>query len=78
MKFLEQRIGKSQMGYRQPNILRYMRIQYSAICLIALFCSPTYATDVLHYANTCVEQESGDVAGYVVTVQAAARGRQSA
>jgi hypothetical protein len=30
--------------------------------------SAASADEILHYANTCVEQESGDVAGYVVTV----------
>ena len=43
-----------------------------AACLIALFCSPTLASEPLFYANTCVEQESGDVAGYVVIIQGGA------
>jgi len=37
------------------------------ILLIAEACSPAFA-DERYYANTCVEQESGDAAGYVVTV----------
>jgi hypothetical protein len=40
-----------------------------AACLIALFCSPALASEPLFYADTCVEQESGDVAGYVVIIQ---------
>jgi hypothetical protein len=46
------------MDYRLP-----------AACLIALCCTPALASESLFYADTCVEQESGDVAGYVVIVQ---------
>jgi hypothetical protein len=31
-------------------------------------CSPAFADEIIHYANTCLKQESGDVAGYVVIV----------
>jgi hypothetical protein len=31
-------------------------------------CSPAFADEIIHYANTCLEQESGDVAGYVMIV----------
>jgi hypothetical protein len=38
------------------------------VLLIAFACSPASADEIMHYANTCLEQESGDVAGYVVIV----------
>ncbi len=41
----------------------------SASVLCALW-SPTSAKEII-YANTCNEQESGDVAGYVVAISAA-------
>ena len=49
-----------------------MNHRLPAACLIALFCSPALASEPLFYANTCVEQESGDVAGYVVIIQGGA------
>ena len=36
------------------------------VLLIAAAGSPAFADEITHFANTCVEQESGDVAGYVV------------
>jgi hypothetical protein len=38
------------------------------VLLIAEACSPAFADEIIHYASTCLEQESGDVAGYVVLV----------
>ena len=38
----------------------------TAILLLFATCSPAIAREVI-YSDTCVEQESGDVAGYVVT-----------
>lgn len=58
------------MDHRLPEISRYTRVQALAFCLFALTCSPAFATEPLFYADTCVEQESGDVAGYVVIFQA--------
>jgi hypothetical protein len=49
-----------------------MNHRLPAACLIALFCSPILASEPHFYANTCVEQESGDVAGYVVMLQGGA------
>jgi hypothetical protein len=36
------------------------------VLLIAETGSPAFADEITQFANTCVEQESGDVAGYVV------------
>jgi hypothetical protein len=38
------------------------------VLLVAEAGSAAVADEIIHYANTCVEQESGDVAGYVVIV----------
>lgn len=38
------------------------------VLLVAEAGSAAVADEAIHYANTCLEQESGDVAGYVVIV----------
>lgn len=42
------------------------------VLLVAGAGSSAVADEAIHYANTCLEQESGDVSGYVVIVSQAA------
>jgi hypothetical protein len=58
------------MRDRLPQVFRFRRNMRPCgvigLLLIAGAGSPAFADAIIHYANTCVEQESGDVAGYVV------------
>jgi hypothetical protein len=58
------------MRDRLPQVFRFRRNMHLCgvigVLLIAEAGSPAFADEIIHYANTCVEHESGDVAGYVV------------
>jgi hypothetical protein len=55
-----------------PQVFRFRRDMRLCgaigVLLMLAACLPASADEIIHYANTCLEQESGDIAGYVVIV----------
>jgi hypothetical protein len=67
-------MGGSRLKHRRALLLRLLarddhgRGRHAGDASPSADCSPAFADEIIHYANTCLKQESGDVAGYVVIV----------